>query len=735
MKNKRSNNLGMLIFLLFLGLLFSVFAVVPCKYSLNFSSPFPILLSIRTGCKIGIIDFSAMQALYFSFLLGIVGIYFTVLSVLLNARPELSIGNYFFYVKNNLLLFLSVFTFLIALLNLIIPYLNIEKKVGFNFQIFSVFELIFFTFFLFRTLFYIENSSLCAKLYKKVLFDKKDSIDYDDISLKFYFDFVYPSFRENSFSVFDSMHELQEKKIIPDYFDCDVLNMLLSNFEFKSNYIVLKQALKKISGYITVYSGSIHFGTKYIECDNLVTYIEKYEILYFKLYEQLFFCNQVEYSYILEVVGFIKDFLTDGKNKVNNKILFRKFFNIYKGILINSKRMVVFSMFKCDSVNIHSHIHDFMILSQSLEMNYCEENFELLEMHEKFLIDIFTHIINLVQMQRIDKNNLIFVYRGLEHIKKIDLFYIDFEPYFEILTSIAWHNVKYSRNYYISILLVLCKNKDGKFYNETLKKIIYKNNGTSDLNTVYNILKENIELITEDDLSLFSNTDEILKSLKFVKNDIDSKISNLKTVEIESLKNIDVSSELSTAIEKLKNELKISFEQLLKKKSDEIENDSLYFPFKFDFNVKQLSEHFFETYTFDLLKETLWKIICSHFIKNTETEKIEISSIKEISNLENENKIFVSPNCFDSLIADKKNQFNGSQINFDNKEIEIIYINENNKYIILFSEIKKKIFVTDIIDFQDKSEKIIENENVIITVTFHLIIKETKEKSKVYILN
>ena len=172
----------MLIFLLFLGLLFSVFAVVLCKYSLNFSSPFPILLSIRTGCKIGIIDFSAMQALYFSFLLGIVGIYFTVLSVLLNARPELSIGNYFFYVKNNLLLFLSVFTFLIALLNLIIPYLNIEKKVGFNFQIFSVFELIFFTFFLFRTLFYIENSSLCAKLYKKVLFDKKDSIDYDDIS-------------------------------------------------------------------------------------------------------------------------------------------------------------------------------------------------------------------------------------------------------------------------------------------------------------------------------------------------------------------------------------------------------------------------------------------------------------------------------------------------------------------------------------------------------------------------
>ncbi|AEB13861.1 hypothetical protein [Treponema succinifaciens] len=733
MKNKKSNNLGVFIFLLFLGFLFSVFAVVLCKYSLNFSNPFPIILSIRSGCEIEHIDFSSMQTLYFSFFLGIIGIYFTVLSILLNARPELSIGNYFFYVKNNLLLFLSVFTFLIALLNLIIPYLSIERKVGFNFQVFSIFELIFFIPFLFRTLFYMENKKLCAKLYKKIVSAKEANID-SDISLKFYFDFVYPSFLENSFSVFDSMHELQEKRVIPDYLDCNVLNILLSDFEFKSNYVVLKQALKKIGGYITAYSGSINFGTGItLKRNNLVTYIEKYELLYFKLYEQLFFCNQVEYPYILEAVGFIKDFLTDGKNKVNNKILFSNFFNIYKSILINSKRMVVFSMFKCDSVNIHSHIHDFMILSQSLEMNYCEENLELLEMHEKFLIDIFTHIINLVQMQRIDKNNLIFVYRGLEHIKKIDLFYIDFEPYFEILPSIAWHNIKYSRNYYISILLVLCKNKNEEFYNETLNKIIYKNNGTSDLNTVYNILKENIELITEDDLSLFFSTDEILKSLKFVKNDIDSKVRNIKTVEIESLKNIDVSSELSTAIEKLKNELKISLRQLLKEESDGIENDSFYFPFKFDFNVKLLSEHFFETYTFDFLKETLWKVICSHFIKNT--EKIKISSIREISNLENENKIFVSPNCFDSLIADKKFQFNGSQINFDNKKIETIYINENNKYIIPFSEIKKKIFLTDIIDFQNKSEKNIENGNVIITVTFHLVIKETEEKSKVYILN
>ncbi|HBF68883.1 MAG TPA: hypothetical protein DDW20_06215, partial [Firmicutes bacterium] len=185
----------------------------------------------------------------------------------------------------------------------------------------------------------------------------------------------------------------------------------------------------------------------------------------------------------------------------------------------------------------------------------------------------------------------------------------------------------------------------------------------------------------------------------------------------------------------LKNELKISFKQLLKEDSDGTKNDSFYFPFKFDFNGKLLSEHFFETYTFDFLKETLWKVICSHFIKNTKIEKIEISSIREVSNLENENKIFVSPNCFDSLIADKKFQFNGSQINFDNKKIEAIYINENNKYIIPFSEIKKKIFVTDIIDFQDKSEKIIDNENIIITVTFHLSIKETEEKSKVYILN
>lgn len=710
---------------IFLGVLFVSILLFFCFFALRFENPFPIHLTKLYEKTVSLAEFSNMQSLYFAIAIGISGIYLTMLSILLNARPNFAIGVFFDYAKNRIVIFLLSITILFCLINLIIPWLKMTKNSAFNFQIISIFEFFVFAVFAFKTLSYLENPKSCAKLYIKMAF-RKDNFEESDTE-EFYFSFVKPAFRENAFSVFEAINDLEKDKKNQYFLDYKILLELLKNLEFRKDTEVLSDGLKKIGGYITFYSGRI----LYFKDTSGVTIeaLDKYEELYFKFYEQLFFCNAVEYPYILESAQFLREFLGNRENTNNKSKFLNSICSLYEKILAYAKQMVIFSIYRCDSVNVHSHIQDFMNLSQGLAFNYCEENKNLLETHEHFFIDILTHIINLVQMQRIDKNYLLFVFRILENVKKINITNGDFEPYFEVLPSVGWSNVVYSRNYYITLLLTLCMNKNSELYKKTFGKLRYKNNSIDDLRSLYNLLNENLKNITKNDLLLIDSNEKLTKSLNSVKEDITNKINELKKSKLDSLMNSDASNELEIAVNKLKATLGTDFKSLWK---DNPENaNSFYFPFRCEFSVSLLKDGKYNS-DLSLITNLLFESLCNQFIKNA--DKAPVPSITDIPNIKNQKEIFVSSTAFDSIVADKSVTFSGQQIKIDGIVLNVHYISQKEKYVVLLDELKNKISVTDIIDFIDKAQKFVRNNDVIISVLYHLIIEETNEKGKVYIL-
>ncbi len=707
------------------GVLVILVILLPCLFSFKFSNPFPINLIKRSGNCISIVEFSDMQNLYFALALGIPGIYLTMLSILLNARQNLSIGIFIKYVKSKFTIFLLTISILLCFLNLIIPYFRPTKWPVFCFQILSIIELFIFAIFAFKTLFFIENPKSCAKLYKKNCFPKTE-IDENE-SRNFYFSFVRPAFQGNSFSVFESIREIQLSNKKKKFFDYEILTNLLKTLEFRKDSEILLNGLKKIAEYITFYSGNICY--KKDNSNETLEALQKYEDLYFKFYEQLFFCNAIEYPYILESAQFLRSYLTSHENKIADSKFYNSVCNIYSKILISAKKMTIFSMYKCNSVNVHSHMADFISLSQGLKFNSCEENRNLLKTYEHFSVDILTHLINLIQMQRINNNYLFFVFRGLEHINQIELTDDDFEMYFEILPDANIDNVLYSRNYYITVLLVLCKNKNTDLYTQTFNKLKYKANAFDDLKSLYSLLNRNAKRITEDDLHLINPDKKIIDSLTFVENDINEKLEELKDSKMNSLMKTDVSSELNIAVTELKRKLKENFKAIWKESSEK--NNSFYFHFRAEFSVNSLKDGKYNT-DCKVLTNLILEVICNQFLENA--EKVTVNSINDIPNIKNQKEIFISSTTFDSLVSDKNFNFSGQQIEIDKKTLNIHYFSQNEKCIILLEEIEKTLAITDITDFQDKAEKFIRNDDVIISVLFHLIGEKLSTKGKVYIL-
>lgn len=228
---------------------------------------------------------------------------------------------------------------------------------------------------------------------------------------------------------------------------------------------------------------------------------------------------------------------------------------------------------------------------------------------------------------------------------------------------------------------------------------------------------------------LIDSEQKILNSLTAVKEDIDKKIENLKNFRLNSLINSDVSNELNVAVNNLESNLKTNFKSLWNENLEN--NNSLYFPFRVEFSVASLKEgKYNQNYT--LLENLIWESICNQFLRDA--EKLKINSINDIPNLKNQKEIFMSSNAFDSLISDKNFKFSGQQIEINKTVLNVHYISQKEKCIILPEEIEKSLSITAVIDFQDKAEKIVKNDDVIISVLFHLIIEKLNEKGKVYIL-
>lgn len=697
--------------------------------SLNIKASFNFLIEHREGKLVDFpIDFSVLQPLFFSIVVGFLATYFAILSIFLNSRATLSIEKFFYYTFTKLELFFLFLTCFEIILMLLLPCFKISKNEFCCFAIGCIFEVFIFAVIAFERLLCLENPKKCAKLFIKICKDTKKNEEWN-VNVKtefFYKDFVKPAFSDNVFVVFDSLHEYENLERVEKDFNYKVLKYLLTYSNLKHDKSVLETGLKTIRFYIA----ELLYKHKLKEND--LRSLNWYTELFFDFYRNLFYCNAITYPYILECSIYYRNYLNDNHREKSNTEEYKEIARQFQKCLVLSKEMVIFSLHYCNSVDIHSHIKDFMNSVQMLELFYTPESERILQNYQRLFIDIVTHIINMVQMQRLDKGMLLYVYRALKNINEIRIFDDISEQYFEILPRTDFHTVIYSRNYYILILLILCKFKNDNLYTEILEKLRYKKNNSNDVENLYYILNERLKYITDDDLVLLTDDKKILDVFLDVKKEIETTLKEKKQEKIQNLfylNNIDdlLKNATDAVIEELKEKLSFVFDE--KDYSDDMGE----FLLGYDFNVENLQKQNNALLKLDyaFTSNIMIASLCNQFINENNVSRKKIKSVTEIFDLQNETEIFVSRKCFDALCNDENIIFNGNSLEYKNKNIAVYIIESEKNFIILGSLLCKKLPLVSIYSVISRKQKRIENDSVIVTVPFHFSIAIHKETASI----
>lgn len=331
----------------------------------------------------------------------------------------------------------------------------------------------------------------------------------------------------------------------------------------------------------------------------------------------------------------------------------------------------------------------------------------------------------MIQMQRLNENMLIYVYRALNNIDEIRIFDDNTEIYYEILPRTDFHTVVYSRNYYIVLLLILCKLKNDVLYMKTFKKLRYRINNSEDFNAIYALIGSQLELITEDDLLLLSKDNKFLETYKRFKKEIKNELENRKNKELQNLFNTNYDEKLREASNIIISKLKSDLSSIYKQKV--VTDDSLFLSVVYDLNAKilQNSSYRDEKELYDFLTSYIYESLYSHYVNNV-VNSIQIKSISEIKGLENESRIFIPRNCFDLLYNDNAIQFNGTSLILykkdEEKKVEVLFMSSDKKAVVTGSDFEKKFEIIDFRALIRQAQKRIEENDVLISVLFRIYI-------------
>lgn len=539
-KKTSSNNRSLYSIEFFLSLLLSL---IPFLYFLKitdnnlFSSEFYLFEDAKN--YVGL-SFDSLQTIFVTLFTAFVGVYFTILGILL-ADKKVSFIDFYKFTSNKV--------FLCGLISFCFQFFDVVV-------IFSLFtytvltEILLYLFILYIFIFstYAVIQMTVVQNYKKCLdkFVSYSNKTYEELC-SFYENFICKCFSDKSYEIFDDFFISVSKS---EKNDINVLNLCLNfltntdsknhnEFEAKLKFITRriidctqKQDLKKYDS----------FTIKLIET-------------YFSKYKNFIFTGKCKYSYILEIRESIFFPLLDNPSDEYLK-------KYYKQIIASSYDIICISFYNLKENTINQEISDFIYLTQFF--NQHNELSELENYYSQKFVDVLVWLANCIKIRNRNLNVLKKFVHQFDYIKELKIFDCDFELYEEEQIHKDMYTPTDTRNYYIGILLCYYLVIFGKEKNKSIiDKLCYYKNQKFCYWHYYAILKalDDSKISNEDFCSYYSISDRNIDYINAVKKMLEQRINNIKEEKIADLKSRDVSEELNQEIEKEILEIEKQFEK------------------------------------------------------------------------------------------------------------------------------------------------------------------------------
>lgn len=681
--------------------------------------------------KDSVFDFSDWLGLYFAVLIGLVGVYFTIVSILLNRKDitPFTCLKYTFFCEDYLLLAASVVNTVLALF--CFPYIRFTNAVLLYF-IWGI--IILFLFFVKCTysLVYTDREEKAAGLVLRrislIVKSKSKKTFSSKATFNFVYYFIFKCFANKKFTVMETAYNTIEKtkKNNLDIERC--FNTIISELDVKELTENEPKILKDYISFITKRLYNLIYKSEK-QFDESFVLISSYYKKLFEIYKAYIYDDKVENSYLLtisEPITYIYKF----KIPLDNK---DKLMQIFMSLLNECKNLIYISLYHCNFETVRDEIHHYMNFVQFLTLSNEYDN--LLEAHDRYLVDICTRIANVVQLGIVSNKYLLLIEPMLKQVKGIEISPVEYEMYDELLPEIGMHEVKYSKTYYIALIWLwyYCTKKELDF---VFNKFEYSDGRNNEKVWAYKAINSSLEkidysdivsllpVISEDD---FKEKITVLKATLFY----EEKNENVKFVN--NLKNKNYQTELDKEIETKKKEFidEFNFMKSKAKKAEDITVEGL----TFSFSVAILTGHsgysMFGFSYYSNLKDFLF----AYYLRSAQI--IDISSLTGIKGLREKNELMLSRTYNKYFFEKREFDYFGGDLKIDDKVFNLEFINTVSNLIVLREDFNDAFKLDKIEVFKDQKieDEKINIRDIFIEIPFKPIFKLTKGKHVAYKLS
>lgn len=684
----------------------TIFTIVLLIYNYCTEEPIYILVFFLQDAEIYLGNsFETFQNIYLTIFTCVLGIYFTVLGIVLSNKNISFKDFYFFTISYQFIwnLIILIMNFILFLIILPLHKYTVSIEI---FYIINIFQIICFSIISISEMSYLQNyddtiSALTRKTEKMV---KRGSKQFVSLITNF----VKNSFPEKEpFEIYDRILSSINPDLYEKTLDEVILNYpALMNVSAERYPDVLHFIIKNI--YLTTKNG-----------DNLnYDLLEKEIQLYFDTYRKFCFSKTIETSYLLNIRDPLFSIILIKKENCSQKLI-----ETYLKILNESKQIILISLHQSNYKIVNLELNDFIYFIQFFDLYDISKS--VIQLYYSNIIDIITHITNLLILKRLDNNFINFIIQLYSKIEELVIYDISSELYTELLPDINAHFVKYDRNFFICESLILLKVYDKELFNTVLEKITYyKKNNSKYLEYIhFDLLHRAVLSIEKKDYILNDEItemkfEEALNELKFKLN---NKIEYIKEKNLSITKNQITDELLNERLEEEEKKLRKDLEQFntLEKLSA---TKNLRIESNYCFSVRQILKDssimsFGQNY-FNLFIPLLYNA----YLQMSNISIININNIETINNYipEKKIKLFVPISMHSYFYTQNMPGINFKQNGFilNGVTYELKYFHTQMDLIVLADDLLNNIAIKDIVNNKDKISK--EDANDIYDVNISL---------------
>lgn len=644
-------------------------------------------------------------SLYYTILMGVFTAYFTVLSIILSRKEDLSFFSFFKYTKS--------YDFLISTLLSLIICTTILFFNRFSYLIeiyFSISIVICFIEFLVSLLkiSYLENQKQCADLLYETIVKAKKNKNINKVK-NFIKDFAFICFPHNVFSLFEFTNKKwkrknsENKEIELFYLDC---------------YKIVVQSINDRQLYIEFLNGLIKKSYEKIGKDKIdYDLIKKIYENIFEMYRNILLFGGDFPSQILKIKEPLFFKLIEEKHNPSEDLV-----SLFNYVLNESYRLISYSLYSCSFNTINTEIHEYSGMVQFFDLyNNLKD---IVSLNEQHLIDIAIRIVNVVQVGKANNKLLKLISPLLDNIKSIKIFDGETELYDELLASTDVHEVYFTRNYFLSLMLVYygsCNSNDK--LSGILTKLEYiRSNNSFDEKYKYSYILSELNKISAEPQKAGSVIDirkkNVFSSLNYLKNLLKEKISDIDARAMQELRitNVDENLNKSISDEKINIIDQFTTAGLRKQKK----NDEIFYILKsnFIFSKRVLLNDKSIIMCGMRYSEYLLPYLYGRFLSLS--TKIIINRLEEIKYLRKGDKLLISSNLMTHIYSNYKINFSDNTIIVKNKSIYFDWFSTKSNYIFIEKNFNNTVSIPEVIAAESGRTEKEEANDIQINVDYQL---------------